>query len=114
MLGPGDTLCPVTGQVGPWSTGVNTARCARGAGHTAPDTDCSCGIYAFHAMHNQLRHEPVVGAIAAWGDMEVHRDGFRAERAAVLALSGTGLGRSGDAALRRAAERYGVPIVARR
>ena len=102
-------LVPYTGQTGAWTAGVNTARCARGESHEAPAEDCSCGIYAFHDLHRQLRHETLVGAIAAWGEMDVYRDGFRAQHAIVLALAGTR-----KPALVKAAERYGVPIVPRR
>lgn len=78
--------------------------------HTAPGADCGCGIYAYHepgirrpdamsrAMNGLMRSlasggtvsaRPieVAGAIAAWGGMEVHRDGFRAEKARVVALA---------------------------
>jgi glycine cleavage system H lipoate-binding protein len=108
MLDAKGTLIPYTGQVGPWTPGVNTAQCSRGAAHTAPAEDCSCGIYAFHHLHGQLRAEAFLGAIAAWGDMDVYRDGFRAQHATVLALAGRR-----SPALSRAAERYGVPIVPR-
>jgi glycine cleavage system H lipoate-binding protein len=108
MLDRTGALVPYTGQTGPWSAGVNTARCARGAAHVAPATDCSCGIYAFHHPSRRLTCEPFVGAIAAWGDMEIHRDGFRAQHAVVLALAG-----ARTPALTKAAERYGVPIVPR-
>ena len=108
MLDDAGALLPYTGQTGPWSAGVNTARCARGATHRAPAEDCSCGIYAFHHLHGQLRAEPFVGAIAAWGDMDVYRNGFRAQHAVVLALAGTR-----TPALAKAAERYGVPVVPR-
>lgn len=92
----------------PWTTGVNVAGCAHGHGHDAPAGDCTCGLYAFHTVHRQLAGEAHVGAIAAWGDMEVHRDGFRAGRARVLALADA----PGDR-VQRAAERYGVPVLAR-
>ena len=108
MLAASGTLVPYTGQVGPWEPGVNTAQCSRGAAHTAPAEDCTCGIYAFHHMSSQLRREPVVGAIAAWGDLDVYRDGFRAQHATVLALAGRR-----TTALVRAAAHYGVPIVPR-
>ena len=101
-------LIPYTAQGGPWVAGVNTALCARGGRHEAPAEDCSCGIYAFHDLHRQLRHESFVGAIAAWGEMDVYRDGFRAQHATVLALAG-----HRSPALTKAAERYGVPIVPR-
>lgn len=91
-----------------WEPGVNVARCVHG--HDAPKGSCRCGLYAFHHLHRQLAREPVIGGIAAWGDMEVHRDGFRAGRATVLALADDMRFRG---ELRRAVERYGVPIVPR-
>jgi hypothetical protein len=95
---------------GPWDPGVNVARCARG--HAAPQHGCTCGIYAFHTIHRQLRSERLVGAIGAWGDTEVYRDGFRAGRARILALSSRGrVPRRDRRALVAAAERYGVSIV---
>jgi hypothetical protein len=108
MLGDAGELIPYTGTVGAWEVGTTTAQCGRGKRHTAPDPDCTCGIYAFHTMHPQLRAEPVLGAIAAWGDMEIHRDGFRAQHATVLALAGRATTK-----LRAAARRYGVPVVPR-
>ncbi len=108
MLDRTGALVPYTGQTGPWSAGVNKARCARGAAHVAPATDCSCGIYAFHHPSRQMSGEPFIGAIAAWGDMDIYQDGFRAQHAVVLALAGTR-----TPALMKAAERYGVPIVPR-
>lgn len=107
MVDAGGRLHPYTGQSGAWEVGVNTAACARGGRHVAPHQDCMCGLYAFHHLHPQLRGEPVVGAIAAWGDMEVHRDGFRAQHASVIALASNGRG------ARAAAARYGVPLVPR-
>ena len=95
-----------------WEPEVNVAVCGRGGRHVAPAADCSCGLYAFHTVHRQLAAHTVVGGIGAWGDIEVHRDGFRAGRARILALGGDrGVSR---AALERAASRYGVPIVPRR
>lgn len=95
-----------------WGPGVNVADCGRGAGHAAPAADCSCGLYAFHTVHRQLADHTVIGGIGAWGDIEVHRDGFRAGRARILALGGhRGAPRE---TLELAAERYGVAIVPRR
>lgn len=106
-------LLPATGGT-PWEPGINVARCGRGLGHLAPDPGCMCGLYAFHALHRQLRDSAVLAAIAAWGEMEVHRDGFRARFARVLALADVSRRQPAmRAAVRRAAERYGVPIVPR-
>ena len=105
------TLWPAAVGDRPWDPGVNVARCANRSDHEAPGESCACGLYAFHTIHRQLGGEPLVGGIAAWGAMEVHRDGFRAARAMVLALA-RGRG-TRPLVLERAADRYGVPIVER-
>lgn len=63
--------------------------------HHAPGNGCTCGLHAYHkplpglsgagpftgeAMH-------ILGAVKAWGRMEVHSNGFRAQYAEVLALA---------------------------
>ncbi len=97
-----------------WSEGINVAACARGGGHVAPHGDCTCGLYAFHTVHRQLSSELFIGAVAAWGAMEVHVDGFRAERACVLALGRRdGMRPAELRALQRASQYYRVPIVPR-
>lgn len=106
-------LWPAANGNRPWDPGVNVARCV-GRDHDAPATNCSCGLYAFHTVHRQLRGSQVIGGIAAWGAIEVHRDGFRAGRARILALASHDLMPARDRrALARAAERYGVPVVTR-
>ncbi len=123
---------------GPWRPGTNHATChyakwrtPGGATHSssgtrraavrdvheAPHPRCMCGLYALaDAADPRLpRNDPelALGAIGAWGDLEVHRDGFRAQYATVLALAASPrapahlLGR-----LERAAARYGVELVA--
>ncbi len=110
-LDPEGRLWPATAST-MWEPGVNVARCVKG--HDAPHGDCTCGLYAFHTVHRQLGAERVIGGIAAWGDMEVHRDGFRAGRAQVMALASAALMPPRErAALRRAAARYEVPVVPR-
>jgi hypothetical protein len=65
------------------------ARCARG--HAAPAPDCECGIHAWHPHGRAagrvlaIRRE-VPGVVEATGAIEVHREGFRAERARPYAL----------------------------
>jgi hypothetical protein len=55
---------------------------------------------------------PAVGAIAAWGEIEVYAAGFRAEYASVIALAHLPpRSPSPPAALRDAARRYRVRIV---
>lgn len=63
--------------------------------HTPPGRDCSCGLYAWHAGHRghwltrrmasqSLR--TVVGVVEAWGRIELHPMGFRAEFARPIAF----------------------------
>lgn len=66
------------------------AACSRG-GHAAPDPECGCGIHAYHpapgAARTLLRSRRTIpGVIEAAGATELHRDGFRAERARPRAL----------------------------
>lgn len=105
------------GRAGAWVRGVNTARCLlkpRLRGHVAPMRRCTCGLYALSNARDQRLHAngQVVGAIVAWGEIEVHSTGFRAQSALIVAL---GLPDGSQGApperLRRAAVRYGVPLV---
>ena len=110
----GGVLVPWSaGAAGAWEPGVNNARCLYKQ-HPAPATTCSCGLYALASADDERlrpQHE-AVGAIVAWGDVELHRTGFRAEHAAIVALA---LPESCSARheddLRKAAHRYNVPLV---
>ncbi|MDX6728826.1 MAG: hypothetical protein QOK49_3631 [Baekduia sp.] len=99
-----------------WEPGVNAATCARDVRHAPPVSDCMCGLYALTDPADRrldFRADQAVGAEAAWGDMEVHRSGFRAEHACIVALALPGrAGHEQRVALEQAAERYGVPLVA--
>lgn len=53
----------------------------------------------------------IAGAVVAWGTLQVHRDGFRAEHAQVVALAAPDSAEL-VALAHAAAERYGVPLVA--
>lgn len=87
------------------------ARCRRGdgrhpRGQRAPIGSCSAGLYALHpaaagAAQNLFppgttRPIEVVGIVAAWGTVHVHREGFRAEYARPTALLLIGAGRNSD------------------
>ena len=97
-----------------WFPGQNTARCAAGHDHRAPDPDCECGLYALHRPdHRQLSKEEIWGAVSAWGELQVYRDGFRAEHARVVALVKSGFGSHKRRAEEAAARRYGVLLVSR-
>jgi hypothetical protein len=97
----------------PWKPGINEAWCDVDASrmglrfqspptpsepHLAPAADCSCGFYARFSLADvstdalvmdihKTSNPWVAGAIAAWGSVHVHHDGFRAEKACVIALS---------------------------
>lgn len=118
QLGPGGVLFPLSLPAAPpWDPEVNRARCFAGRcrdPHAAPAPHCTCG---FHALHDpddgrlRLGH-PAVGAIAAWGEIEVYAAGFRAEYASVIALAHQPSRSAGPSPrLREAARRYGVRIV---
>jgi hypothetical protein len=117
QLGPAGVLFPLALPAAPpWEPTVNRARCLapRHDAHEAPAPRCGCG---FHALHDpadgrlELEH-PAVGAIAAWGEIEVYAAGFRAEYARVIALAYRP-SRSPEppTRLREAARRHGVRIV---
>src|SRR4051794_8660688 len=113
---PDGLLRPWTFTALPWQPGANRAVCAREVRHEPPVADCMCGLYALTDPADRrldFRADQAVGAIAAWGDLEVHRTGFRAEHACVtaLALPARACFEQREA-LARAAERYGVPLVA--
>jgi hypothetical protein len=60
--------------------------CARVAGHAAPSPGCECGIHAWHPRRLSARRvlasrRDVPGIVEAGGAVEVHEEGFRAERA---------------------------------
>lgn len=108
-------LRPWTFRALPWRPGVNRAVCARDVRHAAPAPGCLCGLYALRdPSDRRLRFGAgrAVGAIAAWGELEVHHTGFRAEQACVVALALPERPSAEERELlERAAERYGVPLV---
>jgi hypothetical protein len=118
QLGPGGVLFPLAlPATPPWEAGINRALCfdaQRHDAHAAPAAGCMCGLHALHRPDDrrlELGH-PAVGAIAAWGEIEVYAAGFRAEFASVIALAHEP-SRSTDPPprLREAARRYGVRLV---
>ncbi|MGZ4276443.1 MAG: hypothetical protein ACXVFK_07155 [Solirubrobacteraceae bacterium] len=73
-----------------WTRGVRTARCAA-HGHPAPQNGCTCGFYAWYTppARGASAGTPdlVSGAVALWGQIELHARGMRAEHAVVVALA---------------------------
>jgi hypothetical protein len=118
QLGPGGVLFPLALPAAPpWERGVNRALCFAAQSHDAheaPGSDCTCGLHALHRPSDprlQLAH-PAVGAIAAWGEIEVYASGFRAEYASVIALvHGPSRSTNPPPRLLEAARRYGVRLV---
>ena len=90
------------------------------AQHSAPSSGCSCGFYAAYRLGDVLqsrlgrpRRGRCLGAIAAWGRVVLHPEGFRAESVRLLALwvPQKDAGRPAYAStIRSAASAYGVPV----
>lgn len=103
----------------PWRPGENTARCLpkqdtlwghgyqqdRPGHEHAPHKDCHCGLNAFFEPHDIKEGGDVTAAVIGWGDMRVHPDGWRAEKARIVALLNNSLN------LDEVARLYNVPIV---
>lgn len=107
-------LGPITGGDA-WVPGANTARCLSNWRHRAPHPDCGCGFNALHKPPLEYRNDKgsAIGAIAAWGEIDVYKTGFRAQYSCVIALMqpGTTAVRSHRLAVGQAARRYGVRVV---
>jgi hypothetical protein len=74
-----------------WGRGVNTARCEVAAQHADPPPghDCTCGLHAWYRPCPRLGYataDLVAGAVALWGEVELHPTGMRAQHAAIVAL----------------------------
>ena len=57
--------------------------------HQSPSAFCDCGLYAYHSIaraKSQCLATWVVGAVIGFGTVFVHDDGFRCERARLVAL----------------------------
>jgi hypothetical protein len=98
----------------PWPTGGAwlEARCDHG--HSAPSAGCDCGIHAWHpGPHGarrvlSLRWE-IPGVVETEGAIELHQDGFRAERGRPYALFVAPHANARRA--RRLADAYGIEAV---
>lgn len=122
-----DGLGAATSRKG-WQPGVNQAECQKidmyslfgrytqeGCEH-APQQDCACGLYAWHTLDQLAEYNPSVGmrlygAVAGWGRMFSHHDGWRSEYARVVAFAV-----KDDTPFMRAiaqvvADQYKVPLV---
>ncbi len=75
-----------------WLRGVQTAHCAQGSHDgAAPAKGCKCGIYALYDPPprgaSAATPDLVAGAVALWGQIELHAHGMRAQHAMVVALA---------------------------
>ena len=79
---------------------------------SAPAKECGCGLYGTHPWAGGTQGE-ILGVIEAWGRVELHATGFRAEWARPIALfvvaDETTLAEA--RALRRVAERYECELI---
>jgi hypothetical protein len=91
----GGRLCALNGS--PWENGVvTTAQCQSppgdDPGHDVPHPDCRCGLHALHDPWDpdlsSFAPDGVLGAVVAWGRMQIHFNGFRAQHALPIALYG--------------------------
>lgn len=70
----------------PWPTGGDWLASSCASGHSAPAAGCECGVHAWHPRAASARRvlrsrREVAGIVEADGAVELHEDGFRAERA---------------------------------
>jgi hypothetical protein len=70
----------------PWTLGEGWIEATCGEDHSAPAAGCGCGIHAWHPRRASARRIlrsrfDLPGIVEADGTVEVHEDGFRAQRA---------------------------------
>ena len=84
--------------------------------HASPDPRCQCGIYGYFEPGPRSWYGEAYwceGVVTAWGRVEVHRDGFRAEHARVEALAvPEHRFPHAEQAVREAAAAIDVPLIA--
>jgi len=98
----------------PWPTGGEwlEARCDHS--HPAPASGCDCGIHAWHPGPHGARRVLVLrreipGLVEAEGAVELHHDGFRAERARPYALLQAPY--ANPRLTRRLGDAYGIEVI---
>jgi hypothetical protein len=98
----------------PWPAGGEWLRASCQEDHQAPDADCDCGVHAWHPRLRSARDVLAVrgvvpGVLEAQGPVEVHEDGFRAQRGRPYALVAVP-GRNAQL-VRRLAVRYNAAVI---
>ena len=100
-----------------WGRGLHTAHCAAHA-HAAPTNGCTCGIYAWYSPPprgaSAMTSDLVAGAVALWGQIELHAHGMRAQYAMIVALALPFSWGAKRRRIRAAADALEVPAVAAR
>ena len=101
-----------------WEKGTNTAICLRNdnphEGQVVPVEDCGCGLYGWHSPETVpagfLDYRRVMGLVRGWGEVRVHKEGWRSQFAEVVAIIEQGASIDRRHA-REAAEYYDVPLL---
>ena len=98
----------------PWTPGEGWIEATCGADHRAPAPDCGCGIHAWHPRRASARRIlrsrfDLPGIVEADGAVEVHEDGFRAQRARPYAF--VRLPGRNPFAIERLAAAYGAEVL---
>jgi hypothetical protein len=98
----------------PWPAGGEWLHASCANHHRAPDAACDCGLHAWHPRLRSARDVMAVrgtvpGVLEAQGPVEVHEDGFRAQRGRPYALVAMP-GRNARL-VRRLAARYDAAVV---
>lgn len=73
-----------------WKRGDQTAECRKNPpNHKAPGSDCTCGFYAKYQPRylEVTSFTNVIGAIDAWGTIQLGLKGFRAQHARIAAIA---------------------------
>lgn len=100
-----------------WYPGKNIATCVYHSTHVPAENNCSCGWYAYHGIEyfdTNGQYGPIWGAVRAWGKIAVHRDGFRAQYAEILAVApapGIVVGTDDLGLFEEVAEAFNVPLL---
>jgi hypothetical protein len=98
----------------PWSPGRDWQEATCPAGHDAPAPDCRCGIHAWHPRLSSAKRVlagrfELPGIVEADGRIELHEEGFRAQRARPYAF--VRLPNRNPHLIERLAGRYGAQIL---
>jgi hypothetical protein len=94
--------------------GLMEAHCSVTPAHDPPHPGCRCGLHAWHPTRRSARRacgyrREIPGILQAWGAVELHAEGFRAQRGRPYAL--VLLPRGNAALLERLAAAYEAQLL---